>query len=130
LAPPITYALNGQQYLSILVGWGGTTAMFGFNPAGAYKAEGRLWTFVLGGSKPIAPPAGQPRPALSAIAFDDDPALLARGADLYAARCVMCHGNGAASGGAIADLRYASEATFAIFHNIVREGAYAGLGMP
>ena len=55
------------------------------------------------------------------------PALLARGADLYASRCAMCHGGGASSGGAITDLRYSTEAVYGIFDEIVREGAYAGL---
>jgi mono/diheme cytochrome c family protein len=34
------------------------------------------------------------------------------------------------SGGSLADLRYASAATYNIFHDIVRRGAYSGLGMP
>ena len=43
---------------------------------------------------------------------------------------MVCHGAGAASGGALADLRYAAPATYDIFNNIVRNGAYTGLGMP
>ncbi len=42
----------------------------------------------------------------------------------------MCHGRNAQSGGSLADLRYAAPATYDIFQNIVREGAYSGLGMP
>jgi quinohemoprotein ethanol dehydrogenase len=42
----------------------------------------------------------------------------------------MCHGINAASGGSIADLRYASPETYEAFERIVREGAYLGLGMP
>ena len=36
----------------------------------------------------------------------------------------------AASGGSIADLRYAAPATLDAFDQIVRGGAYQGLGMP
>ena len=54
----------------------------------------------------------------------------AKGAPLYAQRCAMCHGRNAQSGGSLADLRYATPATYDIFQNIVREGAYSGLGMP
>ena len=43
---------------------------------------------------------------------------------------MVCHGPNAASSGMIADLRYASEETFGIFHDIVRKGAYTSLGMP
>jgi quinohemoprotein ethanol dehydrogenase len=130
MAPPITYALDGKQYLSVLVGWGGATGLFGVNSSGEYKPEGRLWTFVLGGDKNIVPVQGQALPALTAVPFNDDAALLAQGADLYAERCSMCHGRNVSSGGSLADLRYAAPATYDIFQNIVRDGAYSGLGMP
>jgi quinohemoprotein ethanol dehydrogenase len=130
LAPPVTYLVDGEQYLSVLVGWGGTTSLFGYNASGEHKAPGRLWTFVLGGDANIEPVRGIDLPAPTAIDHDDSPAEIARGANLYAKYCVMCHGGGASSGGAIADLRYASEATFAIFDQIVRGDVYSGLGMP
>jgi len=130
MAPPITYALDGKQYVSVLAGWGGATALFGVNPAGEYKPEGRLWTFVIGGDKNIVPVKGQPYPELSKVEFNDDPAVLQQGSDIFAERCAMCHGRNAQSGGSLADLRYATPATYDIFQNIVREGAYSGLGMP
>ena len=83
-----------------------------------------------GGEQDIEPVSGIPMPALTAIEYDESPGTLALGADLYAKRCAMCHGGSASSGGAIADLRYSSEAPFAILANIVRGGAYASLGMP
>ena len=76
------------------------------------------------------PIQGQAKPALTALPFNDDAEQLALGEHLYGLRCSVCHGRNAVSGGALADLRYASEATFAIFHDIVRGGAYGGLGMP
>ena len=130
MAPPITYALDGKQYVSVLAGWGGATALFGVNPAGEYKPEGRLWTFVIGGDKNIVPVKGQPYPELTKVEFNDDPAVLQQGSDIFAERCAMCHGRNAQSGGSLADLRYATPATYDIFQNIVREGAYSGLGMP
>jgi len=130
LAPPVTYLLDGRQYLSVLVGWGGTTSMFGYNASGEYKAEGRLWTFVIGGDRNIEPVHGMAKPPLTPIDYDAAPDVIARGSDLYASRCAMCHGGGGASGGAIADLRYATEATYGIFQSIVRDGVYTGLGMP
>jgi quinohemoprotein ethanol dehydrogenase len=130
LAPPMTYSIDGRQYLSVLVGWGGTTGLFGYNGSGEYKAPGRLWTFALGGDRDIEPVHGIDKPRLTAIEFEASDAEIARGADLYASRCAMCHGGGASSGGAIADLRYSTAATFDIFEQIVRDGAYSGLGMP
>jgi PQQ-dependent dehydrogenase (methanol/ethanol family) len=58
LAPPVTYLVDGEQYLSVLVGWGGATAMFGYNASGEYLAPGRLWTFRLGGERDIVPVSG------------------------------------------------------------------------
>jgi quinohemoprotein ethanol dehydrogenase len=130
MAPPITYALDGRQYVAVLAGWGGASALFGASFTGEYKPEGRLWTFALGGDTNIVPVSGQPLPALTAIPFDASEAVQTLGADLYGQRCAMCHGRNAAGGGALADLRYAAPTTYAIFHDIVREGAYGALGMP
>jgi len=130
LAAPMTYALDGRQYVSVLVGWGAMNGLVGENHTGQYKAPGRLWTFALGGDQNIAPVRGIPLPELTAIAFDDSPELLKRGAGVYRSRCMVCHGGDAASSGVIADLRYASKETFGNFHEIVRNGAYTSLGMP
>lgn len=129
MAAPVTYELDGTQYVAVLAGWGGSSGLYGPNYDGAYKPQGRLWAFRLDGDE-IIPVQGQPLPELTAVAFDNDPAFLTDGYDKYMANCALCHGAEAASGGAIADLRYASEATYDNFESIVREGAYASLGMP
>jgi PQQ-dependent dehydrogenase (methanol/ethanol family) len=51
LAPPSTYEIDGTQYVSLLVGWGGSGGLFGDNPSGQYKATGRVMTFVLDGER-------------------------------------------------------------------------------
>ena len=88
-----------------------------------------MWAFRLGGDE-IVPVEGQPLPELTAIPYDDDPDVLAHGLDVYTTHCMLCHGAGGASGGALADLRYAAPATYDIIQNIVRQGAFAGRGMP
>jgi quinohemoprotein ethanol dehydrogenase len=130
MAPPVTFELDGTQYLSVLVGWGGSAGLIGPQNSGTYKGEGRLWTFKLGGDKNIVPVTGQPLPALTEIPFNDDAALLAEGENLFVGNCMLCHGAGAVSGGSIADLRYAAPATYDNIQNIVRMGAYSSLGMP
>ena len=130
LAPPVTYEIDGRQYLAILVGWGSTAGLFGTYPSDQYKAEGRLYTFVLDGDADFEPVRGIARPALTEIPFQADAAEIARGATLYGDRCYTCHGLGAVSGGQIADLRYATPETFAAIDAIVRQGAYQQLGMP
>jgi len=130
MAAPMTYMIDGVQYVSVLVGWGGTNGLVGENHTGEYKAPGRLWTFRLGGDMNIEPVTGREMPELTAIPYDDDPEIQYQGSHLYGQRCFVCHGPNAVSAGMIADLRYASPATYDIFDNIVRQGAYTGLGMP
>jgi quinohemoprotein ethanol dehydrogenase len=131
MAAPITFELDGKQYLSVLVGWGGSSGLIGPSSTGAYKPVGRLWTFVLGGDKNIVPVKGQPLPELTAIPFDNSKKVLAQGENVYTKHCMLCHGAGAVSGGALADLRYAAPATYDNILNIVRHGAYASsMGMP
>jgi quinohemoprotein ethanol dehydrogenase len=130
LAPPITFEIDGRQYLSLLVGWGSTAGLFGGYPSDEYKAEGRLFTFALDGDQPLEPVRGIERPVLTAIPFESSDGEIARGAAIYGERCYTCHGFGAASGGQIADLRYATRETYDSIDSIVRGGAYQGLGMP
>jgi quinohemoprotein ethanol dehydrogenase len=130
LAPPVTYEIDGRQYLSLLVGWGSTPGLFGGYPAPEYKAEGRMYTFALDGDRPLEPVRGIARPQLTEIPFEATEEQLARGATLVGERCYACHGFGAVSGGQIADLRYATPEVYDAFDAIVRGGAYQALGMP
>jgi quinohemoprotein ethanol dehydrogenase len=130
LAPPVTFEIEGRQYLSLLVGWGSTSGLFGTYPSDQYKAEGRLFTFALDGQLPLEPVRGIARPELTEIAFEAGENEIARGAEIYGERCYTCHGLGAASGGQIADLRYAAAETYDAIDSIVRGGAYQSLGMP
>jgi mono/diheme cytochrome c family protein len=130
LAPPVSYEIDGRQYVSLLVGWGSTSGLFGGYPSNQYKAEGRLFTFALDGEHPLDPVRGIARPVLTDIPFESNPAEIARGATIYGERCYTCHGFAAASGGQIADLRYATHETYDAIDSIVRGGAYEGLGMP
>jgi len=130
MAAPSTYSLDGKQYVSVLVGWGGASGLYAANPTGQYKANGRLYTFVLDGKTPLEPVRGIQKPALTAVRFETNETELAHGTLLFGQRCSMCHGINAASGGTIADLRYAAPQTYDAFDNIVRQGAYSGLGMP
>ena len=130
LAPPVTFAIEGRQYVSVLVGWGSTAGLFGAYPSAQYKAEGRLYTFALGGDRELEPVRGIARPELTAIPVDASEEEIASGAAIYGERCYMCHGFGAVSGGQVADLRYATAETYETIDAIVRGGAYQQLGMP
>jgi quinohemoprotein ethanol dehydrogenase len=130
MAAPSTWSLDGKQYVSVLVGWGGASGLYVANPTGQFKAPGRLFTFVIDGTAKLEPVRGIERNALTHVEFKSTPDQLERGSALYARRCSMCHGVAAASGGTIADLRYALPATYDNMEQIVRQGAYQQMGMP
>jgi quinohemoprotein ethanol dehydrogenase len=140
-APPITYRIDGTQYVALLVGFGGGYSSLGGQEAAdlgwSYRAQTRrLLTFALNGSTrmPAQPPPRVPRPA--AADFEVDASLAAAGGLLFnrdkiEGICWYCHGMGAIAGGAAPDLR-ASPAVLdaAGFDRIVRGGALTAAGMP
>ena len=130
MAAPSTYSIDGTQYVAVLAGMGGATALYGRNPTNHFKATGRVYAFALDARAEVPPVRGVERRPPEPIASDATADEIARGAELFGQRCAMCHGVAAQSGGSIADLRYAAPATIDAFERIVRGGAYSVLGMP
>ncbi len=136
-APPITYSVDGVQYVSLLMGWGGTGAsMVGSIAAQhgwAYKAQTRrLYTFALNGENalPESNPPFFPKP-LKQPEFEIDESLIAQGSWLFKESCMMCHGSGAVSGGYAPDLRASPiPLSEAAFKDVVVNGALLNNGMP
>ena len=58
IAAPSTWSLDGKQYVSVLVGWGGAVGLYVPNGTHQYKAPGRLFTFVLDGDAKLDPVHG------------------------------------------------------------------------
>lgn len=137
-APPITYAVDGTQYVSLLVGFGGAAVAYGGGSSMAqygwgYRGQLRqLLTFALDSDTPI-PHVGEPTyvRVLTPPDFDLDETLADHGEHVYKRSCAWCHGAGAVSGGYTPDLR-ASEAFLDLqqLKTIVQEGALQGNGMP
>ena len=97
IGAPISYSVAGRQYISILVGYGGATAIWSqLMPRGwKYGAQPRrLLTFSLAG-KAALPPTAARSDSLNAL---DDPALEINDADARAGQaifnlaCSGCHG--------------------------------------
>jgi quinohemoprotein ethanol dehydrogenase len=127
IAGPITYSVDGEQYIAVNAGWGGGLAHFeraagrGLNVSAA-----RLLVFKLGGTAelpplPDAPPLEEP-PMSSA-----PEATIQAGAVLYAQYCALCHG--ALVRGGIRDLRQMTAATHREFNDILLRGTRAQAGM-
>ncbi|MCC7252138.1 PQQ-dependent dehydrogenase, methanol/ethanol family [Hyphomicrobium sp.] len=137
-APPVTYSVDGIQYVSLLVGPGGVGVNIGGGSimaqyGWAYGAQVRqLLTFALDGNKPM-PDVGPPSfvTALTPAGFTPDDQLADHGETVYKRSCAFCHSAGAVSGGYAPDLR-ASEVFLDVeqLKKVVQEGALALNGMP
>jgi quinohemoprotein ethanol dehydrogenase len=134
-APPITYQVDGKQYVSVLAGWAGSQMLLGSLSAQhgwtGRDHPRRLLTYVLDGSATL-PPSAPPnilKPVDDAsIKLDADKVM--QGRDLYQ-RCVICHGVSAIAGGFAPDLRASPVPLNAqAFKAIVQGGALEPRGMP
>ena len=136
-ASPMTYTVNGKQYVTVLAGWGGATALLGTLSAQhgwvgrAYPR--RMLTFVLDGNAklPLTPPPHlEKTKPIDDPNFKLDPALAAKG-KLVFQKCVICHGVSAVAGGYAPDLRASPiPLNSAAFKMIVQGGALQPRGMP
>ena len=130
VAAPITYELDGIQYVTVLAGWGGAFALInGRASIATPQSNGRLLSFALNRDQTL-PSSNPPEPTLTPIAFDATPASLDRGLALYNRFCSRCHGLGAVSSAIVADLRKSSERIFELYDEIVLDGAFVSQGMP
>jgi PQQ-dependent dehydrogenase (methanol/ethanol family) len=132
MAPPVTYTLDGDQYIAVMAGWGGPSGLFNGPLAGAVKpGYGRILTFRLGGSAVLHAPAyGHPSPPPDpGIAVDTAPRTIAEGRHLYGVWCARCHGWNAIAG-PLPDLRYSGRETLLRLDDIVLHGTQSQWGMP
>ena len=133
LAAPMTYRVNGVQYVSVMAAWGGGGFPYVPRYSAAYQRgnRGRILTFRLGGGAVPIPPelppleaAPPPPPQLPSVTAD----TLEHGRALFFGNCVLCHSNQHRS--ITPDLRRMQPGTHAAFRVIVLEGALVPNGMP
>lgn len=137
ISAPISYAVAGKQYVSVLVGWGASnTCGMGLMSVGwKYGAQPRrLLTFTLGGQAKL-PPTAPPDTSVQPV---DDPAVeidtadVEPGRELFSTYCSACHGKDAVSAGAPApDLRESKLALYPeSLWSVVHHGTLLSKGMP
>lgn len=130
LAPPVTYLVDGEQYITLLVGYGAASPD---DPGWRFgKNLPRVVTFKLGGTAKLAPtpPAGSAVKPIYDPAVPIDEAAAKRGIDLWIRNCSVCHTPGGANAN-YPDLRESAMAhDYETLRKIVREGALSQLGMP
>ena len=87
-AAPITYELDGVQYIAASVG--GTSGNDYFAPTYA-----RMLVFKVGGNVKLPPTAPYTPPVLNPPASTATAEVIARGGQVYEEHCSVCHGAGA-----------------------------------
>ena len=132
MAPPVTFEVDGEQYVTVVGGWGIFMGVFEGDPTADENRDaiGRILTYKLGakGTLPRATAETRPLPELPDIETMVE--QIGHGALLYGARCSWCHGVNARGTGSVPDLRYATKDTHAIWTAIVLDGVYVPRGMP
>ncbi|MBC9889816.1 MAG: PQQ-dependent dehydrogenase, methanol/ethanol family [Opitutae bacterium] len=133
IGSPVTYLVDGVQYVTILAGWGGAYGLT-LSPGGEavnYQQVGRVYTFKLDGSAPMPEFAVSDRQKPEVTEQQrPSPQLAIQGAALYKEYCQKCHGGNAVSYGVLPDLRYSAIVPTEAFHTTVLDGILLPLGMP
>ncbi len=132
VAAPMTYAIDGEQYVSINVGWGGSYALvFGeYVRANSLPNVSRILTFKLGANSELPAVDWEPNVVFNPPEQFADEATIHEGFAQFQDTCMGCHGLNAVSGLLIPDLRGSGFIHAAgAWNSVVREGALASRGM-
>jgi PQQ-dependent dehydrogenase (methanol/ethanol family) len=130
VASPVTYEVDGEQYISVLAGWGGAMPLVSGDLAAATGSRNisRILTYKLGSTAKLpefVPATLTPDPPPRT----GDEAMIALGKQRFADRCMVCHGDGAVGGGVVPDLRYMNAEKHQMWMGIVLGGLYRDKGM-
>jgi quinohemoprotein ethanol dehydrogenase len=130
MAAPMTYAVNGIQYIAVQAGYGGAAMTVGPVPprsaAATYRNVNRIIAFKLGGG-PVPRP-----PRLDPVVFPEPPrqtasaATIHTGEVLFVQECSRCHVFGVS---VTPDLRTIPLAQADFFEQVVLQGLFAPAGM-
>lgn len=134
VAPPVSYTVDGEQYVAVLAGWGGVPAIIGGDIANAAAAKfansGQMMAFKVGGKTNMPEMTAKrmalvPQPPASSASTQ----TILHGQAAYHKYCFQCHGSMAVSAGVVADLRYSTNVVHDNFKKIVMEGMLESAGM-
>ena len=132
LAPPMTYSIDGVQYVAVLGGLGGSESAY-FPRASAAQRFGNpetLFVFKLDGDPVEMPPPyiELPEQPLPEVLPPDDAQLIAHGEPLFFHHCARCHSY-RGSKGAYPDLWNMAPAIHAAWNEILMNGTFSYAGM-
>ena len=130
-APPMTYSVDGTQYVAVLAGWGGPMVLANRAVGRGNVGSGMLLSFALDGTAKVPEYHHEVEPvSVPTFHVVTSAVEIEKGRVLFANFCSRCHGGDVVSGGSVPDLRYLDPATHRMFEQIVRGGARREFGMP
>lgn len=132
VAAPVTFTVNGEQFVAVVAGWGGVFPLATGEVAlksGRVQNISRVLTFKLGGKQSLPPLPQIPQPQLKPPRSAASAATVRNGEKLYQRNCSNCHGDVAVSGGVLPDLRYSGTLDNDQWFDVVLKGARKAAGM-
>lgn len=133
MAAPVTYEIDGEQYVAVMQGWGGDSALVLGAVIGQHNFvnKSRVLVYKLKGTAELpTPPDRVEQQLVASTQQAGTPEQLKLGRELYHIYCAGCHGGNATSAGMLPDLRYRIDAVTPAWEAIVMNGALQTNGMP
>ncbi len=128
MASPVTYRVDGEQYVTVLSGWGGAFGLIAGIEKEFQPPPSRVLTFKLGAAGQLPEnPEKQINEAPAPPTISE--AELKQGRTLYHEYCSGCHGTDAVSNGSVPDLRHLPGVYYDNFDKIVLDGVMRKMGM-
>ena len=132
MAAPISYALDGKQYIAIAVGFGGGLASEAGPVANHWEVQpnlARVLVFTLDGDAELPPKPEIDRALPEPLPVTATAEVVEQGKALYQRHCSVCHGDGTLTGGLNPDLKRSNPGTHEIWQEIVIGGLLKNAGM-
>ena len=132
LAGPVSYELDGDQYIAVAQGSGGTVMITVGDELQRNKVnQNKLLVFKRGQFETTQASIDQGLTTIRPLGrpINKDPEVIAYGESLYHNNCASCHGINALSNYVVPNLRYMSEQTHDEFATIVLGGSRTHKGM-
>jgi quinohemoprotein ethanol dehydrogenase len=132
VAAPVTYIVGKDQYVAVVVGWGGAFPLATGEIAlkvGRPQNISRVLAYKLGGSASLPPLPQFTQPKLNPPKSTASATTIQKGESLFQSYCSTCHGDVAVSGGVLPDLRYSGALANSTWTDVVLGGSLQPHGM-
>ena len=128
ISSPITYLVDGEQYITLIAEWGGGQGQTYRLTESKYP--GTVFTFKLGGKAEFPKKIPSDGRTLTTLKTDASPIEIGWGYYRYFTNCIGCHSLPGTRGGAIPNLAYSPDEIFDNYQSILRDGLLVDIGMP